>query len=64
MSLMDVRYNESGTFQLLVFFRNNGLKETQSDIHVSVTGRLYNNFSADWQPIGPPVREVLDSHPG
>lgn len=41
MSLMDVKYNESGTFRLDVVFRNNGLKDTQSDTYVSVTGRLY-----------------------
>ncbi|XP_057302700.1 uncharacterized protein LOC130636868 [Hydractinia symbiolongicarpus] len=39
MSLMDVKYNESGTFQLDVAIENDGLITTQSDIHVIVRGR-------------------------
>lgn len=40
MSLRDVKYNESGTFQLDVAIENDGLITTQSDINVIVRGRL------------------------
>ncbi|XP_057301453.1 uncharacterized protein LOC130635937 isoform X2 [Hydractinia symbiolongicarpus] len=39
MTLKDVKYNESGTFRLYIPSQNNGANDTQSDIHVIVTGR-------------------------